>query len=492
MPLKTSMQLVSRKSSPVLWINKHQAVQMSYRQNGPGSRMRRYSYQLETEDETFDANDRDMVTATMRRYRRENPLLAGILNRIVDNVCGPGGPVLQIQHEDTGEGDKIEKDWKIHSRYIDAREQMDFREIIRTCLSEKILVGDAGIIHVGAGRFFGVEEDQIRTPATFSEISDKIKSGVQYDVIGKAVRYYVTDRANPTDYQDYSPEDFKLYGDFDRFSQLRCVSPLLPCIEHLEDLDQYLEAEKAAAIFNSSIVFKSKSAYSSATGTMLGDIVNTAEYNQTDADGNRVTIPKFRPSTAMNIELGPEEDFDVIKDERPGGQFANYIEMICRLIGVGINLPLELVLLNFKDASWSSIRAILLECRRSFLAHRRSLAKLCGWMFVRWYKANQYRYKIPVNELEWEWQWDGWHLINPKEELEAAAQAIDMGISNLKIECAMLGRDEQKILAQRVKELAARKDKVPIPVGSPGQTILNLPVTADSGSSASKINNKKP
>ncbi len=433
---------------------------------------------IETEDDKIDRFDRDALTGAMRNLYRENPLFSGMVKRIVDNVCGAEGPRLQFMSGNDDYDTEVEKLWKTDSDNLEIRGMMTFGQFIRTSFSEVILTGDHGVIWTDEGKVQGIEEDRIRTPQKFAA-DKKVINGIRVDDKGRPIEYYVVSRNNPNDFKPYAADKFLLNFNPERFDQMRGVTEFYQAIEHLDDLDFYLQAEKFAAWAAAAFAFKMKRSNPPPSGQgPLGEYLpntNTAG----SVTGEASDFKKYQMGKAMLVNLRETEDFEILRSERPGTQFTPYVETMSRLIGVNSSLPLELILLNFKDANFSTIRAVLLEARRAFLARRVIPRKEASWCFDKWYNLKKANGELvePAGIIPYyEWEFEGWHMVNPKEEIEAAKDAIDAGFSTQKIECAVLGRSDSDNRVQRQKELKDSKEReIPVVVGKPGALVLNGP-----------------
>jgi capsid protein len=447
---------------------------MSYRQLRPTTRNRGLETSAGSEEQEINSWDRQKLIATMRKQKRENSLVHGIINRVTDNVCGSDGPMLQFTTEDEKYNEDIEQWWKAVSREIEARGVLSFGEYIRVAHMEQFAVGDMGTIKLDSGKIQGIESERISTPDDMRGRDDVIE-GVKIDFIGVPEKYWVGRRGNYAghmkDHKPFDAKDFYLHYRPDRFDMVRGVSELFSNLENIYDLEEYLMVEKQGAKFASLFGVKTKNMQTEdKEESLLGQIA-------TNGESVKKKAPKVEVGSILNVELHGEEDIEFMDNNRPGPQFSPFVQIMSRLIGVGVDLPIELVLLDFKQASFSSIRGALNEARRSFLARRVAVTKLAShifeWRLKMAFEKKELR-EIKKHGMRYEWLYPGWGMLNPQVEIMAAGDAIDKGLSHLKGQSAVLGFGDWKAnLLQRKKEIDfCKKNDIPIVLSKPGAAIL--------------------
>lgn len=251
-----------------------------------------------------------------------------------------------------------------------------------------------------------------------------------------------------------------------RPGQTRGVPYLAPVIEPLKQIDRYSEAEIAAAVVSGmfAVFVKSEGAdgLSPLESAVSGMAPAGSDASAAPWDG--------KLSSGLVADLRPGEDIVSANPGRPNAAFDPFWTSVVRQIGMGLELPYE-VLIKHYTSSYSAARAALLEawaffrCRRDWLA-----SELCQPVFETWMEEAVARGRIEApgffedSLLRHAWlgsQWvgDGPGSIDPLKEVEAARGRLDIGVSTLAEETMLHdGGDWEMKHAQQAKERQMRKE----------------------------------
>lgn len=173
------------------------------------------------------------------------------------------------------------------------------------------------------------------------------------------------------------------------------------------------------------------------------------------------------PGRAVN--LLPGESIDAPDIGRPNAQFDPFVSAVLRQIGVGLELPFEVVIKHF-NSSYSAARAALLDAWRFFRGRRDWLAgAFCQPIYEFWLEEAIAIGRIrapgffadPAYRRAWSaavWTGDGPGSIDPNKEIGAAIERINAGVSTLAAESLLHdGGDWETKHRQRVREIEARR-----------------------------------
>lgn len=254
-----------------------------------------------------------------------------------------------------------------------------------------------------------------------------------------------------------------------RPGQTRGVPYLAAVIEPLKQLQRYSEAEISAAVISAAFaVFVKMDA--EAFGQLFDD-TNSSTYLSTALgqkwDGGVPTADMNAPGKAIN--LLPGESIEAPALGRPNAQFDPFVQAVLRQIGVGLELPFEVLIKHF-TASYSAARAALLDAWRFFRSKRDWLATtFCQPVYELWLEEAVALGRIqapgffadPAYRRAWcaaVWTGDGPGSIDPLKEVDAAEKRIALGTSTLAAESILHdGVDWKTKHAQRARETAARR-----------------------------------
>jgi lambda family phage portal protein len=232
-------------------------------------------------------------------------------------------------------------------------------------------------------------------------------TGRWYDFVGRSGRRRVLHHYRPT-----------------RPEQARGVPYLAPVVQAIRDLGRYTEAEITAAVTSAFFTVFIEQEGGPAPAQVFGQEAE-AQDNQEIALG---------AGAVVGLAKGEKASF--ANPMRPNTAFDPFVFAICKLVGVGLNLPVEMLLKIF-NSSYSASRAALLDAWQHFRTER-------AWLVL---SACQPVYETLLAEaviagriqapgffadplLRWAYTRATWHgdsqgSLNPKDEVEAFALAVE-------------------------------------------------------------------
>lgn len=272
-----------------------------------------------------------------------------------------------------------------------------------------------------------------------------IAGGIELDADGAPKNYHIA-RQHPGDYNRagnewdvipaFGPRSGRrnvlhLYRKL-RIGQRRGVPYLAPVIETMKQLDRYTEAEIMAAVVSGLFTVFVKSEDGAGLDLSGGMAIETGA---TTSDND----VKLGPGAI--VDLAENESIETANPGRPNANFDPFFLAIVRQIGVGLELPFEVLIKHF-NSSYSAARAALLDawlfirCRRDWLA-----SNFCQPIYEAWLEeeiAGGYIdapgfFDDPMIRYAYsnaEWVGDGPGSIDPVKEVVAAEKRCALGISN--------------------------------------------------------------
>lgn len=418
------------------------------------------------------------------------PLATGAINTMVTNVVGTGlVPKARINRSVLKLSDAQADAWEERAEWlfrlfalgeygVDTTRELGLVDAQQLVLIGKLVRGDILAIRrfsetdgglVGF-RWQFVEADRVSNP-TGRRNSATLRDGVEKDSQGRVAGYHVQDQ-HPGDMmigptartwtfvpawsKDGTRMAVLIYG-IKRPEQSRGVPILAPVIESFKQLDQYREAELMAAVISGMITYFIKT--SSGEGLNVGP----------DPDGGaQATEPggELKLGYGAILDLGLDEEVQNPNPGRPNEAFAPFVEAILQQIGAALELPMSLLVKQFK-ASYSASRGELLEAWKAFKATRASLAMdFCvpTWEAViaehvaRGNLAAPGFFEDPEIRAAWlahDWIGPSAGTLDPSKEVKAAVDAIEGNLSTRDRETVALnGGDWSADQRQRAKESA--------------------------------------
>lgn len=250
----------------------------------------------------------------------------------------------------------------------------------------------------------------------------------------------------------------QVWNDKDRPGQVRGAPFLAPVLEPLKQLDRYGDAELMAAVISAMFtVFLKRSSDDAGD-----DGEDLAPFGAADASGG------IDLGVGAIVGLAPGDEPVTANPARPNANFDPFFTAIVKQIGATLEIPLDVLLLQF-NASYSAARAAMLEAWRFFSLRRWVLVQqfcqpIYGLFLDEEVAAGRLRlpgYGDPVRRAAWSralWIGPARGSMDEQKEAGAAKTRIEIGVSNAAMEtAAMNGEDWSTVNAGRAREIAQMK-----------------------------------
>lgn len=249
-----------------------------------------------------------------------------------------------------------------------------------------------------------------------------------------------------------------IWNDKERPGQVRGAPYLAPVLEPLKQLERYGDAELMAAVISA-----------------MFTVFIERDKELADTDGNPLGLfgtTDDQPSIALGngavVDLAPGEKASSQALNRPNVNFDPFFTAVVKQIGAALELPLDVLMLQF-DRSYSAARAAMLEAWRFFNLRRWYLVQqLCQPIYALHVDEEVAAgrlvlpgYSDPIRRRAWTralWIGPARGSMDEQKEAGAAKTRIEIGVSNEAMEtAAMNGEDWNAVYAQRVREVNRRK-----------------------------------
>ncbi len=427
--------------------------------------------------DSVSLDDLQMLRDRSRDLLRNAPLATGAINTMVTNIVGTGlNPQAHIDREILRPylktDDAMEK-WESDAERVfmawamnpdcDITRAQTFTELQALILRSVLESGDVFVLRKyreRAGNPFGttlqiIEADRID--------GDGI-AGVEIDIDGAPTAYNILESyehcANSVKVPAFDADGRRqVLHVFNRTRPglTRGIPYLAPVIEALKQLDQYTEAELAAAVVASMFTVFVKS---------------ESEQGLVPIDENgQQTVKRendYEMSPGAILDLQPNENIEIANPNRPNAGYDVFVQSILRQIGVALEIPFEILIKHF-TASYSAAQAALVEAWKTFSTRRK-------WISTTFCKPV---YEMVITEaiakgildapgffsdpfvrkayLGVEWIGAPRGQIDQLKEIRAADYRVKMGVSTLEEETAAItGGNWEVKHVQRAREIQMR------------------------------------
>ncbi|MEX0745685.1 MAG: phage portal protein [Phycisphaeraceae bacterium] len=442
--------------------------------------------------------DLPSLRARARDLARNTPIATGAIATAVTNVVGDG---LQLQaaidHEALGLSEEqadawerqAEREWSLFCSTADFTRVQVFDELQSLIFRASLESGDVFVVRRfrrDAGDVYGtkvqvLEADRVSNPSRAQD-TDRIVAGVEVDTDGMPAAYHVSDRhpggprATAMKWQRVAARTAEgkqvVLHLYDRLrpEQTRGVPYLAPVIEHLKQLGDYSDAEVTAAVVSAMYTVFVKSDASQQTTAIAGERPR----------GAGLDVNELQLGNGAILGLNPQESVEIANPARPNANFDPFVQAFLRQVGVALELPFELLIKHF-TASYSASRAALEMAWQFFRRRRTWLARgLCevvyAWCIEEAVALGRLDapgfFDDPAVRQAYLWaEWRGPRRvsINPKQEAEADAIDLGMGVTTREQICIERtgGEFEDKHRQLAKEETMRREDGLGAP--PPGQ-----------------------
>ena len=392
---------------------------------------------------------------------RNSPIAAGAVETQVTHVIGSGLTLQsRIDAGLLGLSDEEAAAWQSYterrfalwadSTYCDAADELDFYEQQDLSLRTRIESGDVFVVLASKQRpgwpftlaLQIFEAHRCSNPNRAAD-SDTIAGGIERDASGAPVAVHLCDR-NPSA-SGATWQRIPLRGASGRRNvlhikrklrpgQSRGVPELAPIIGTLKQMSRYSEAEIDAAV-NSAAQAVFVKMDPDAFEQLFDDSAKSELVQGASRwDGT------LRSGSAVN--LLPGESVEAPALGRPNPNFDPFMSAFMRFVGIGLNIPAEVLMKHF-NSSYSAARAALLDAWRTFQIRRvRHAAKFCQPIYEEWLADEVARGAIsapgffadPLIRAAWSratWSGDGPGAIDPLKEAKAMRERMDIGVTTL-------------------------------------------------------------
>lgn len=429
-----------------------------------------------------------MLRARSRDAIRNNPIGAAAIKRSRTAIVGTGIVCRPaIDHDSLGISEDQAKEyaaqlraaferWAGDARECDIESTLDFYGLTGLVLMSAMASGDCFASTPMELRPGGVNElkiqlfeadrisnpnDAIDTPACMQGIQLQGAEPVGCWLRNVHPGDNIDTRQPAWDYLPYYGEEtgrrrvLHVWNDKDRPGQVRGVPFLAPVLEPLRQLERFSNAELMAAVLSA----------------MLTVFIERDAEGQVDANGDPIAaLPEdddgnIALGNGAIVDLAPGEKANAFNPARPNANFEPFFGAIVGEIGATLEIPRDVLLLQF-NASYSAARAAMLEGWRMFVSRRWWLTQqfcqpIYNLLVDEEVAAGRIRlpgYDDPVKRRLWQsalWVGPARGSMDEEKEARAARIRIDTGTSNLQLETAAYsGEDWDSVQGQREREVA--------------------------------------
>jgi lambda family phage portal protein len=403
------------------------------------------------EDRLLPQSDRDTVVLRCHDLRRNNPIITGACDRIMDNVIGP--QIIMQARTDDEKWNAVAEEWLANwSAAIDPAGRTSLTDAARLTVTGRLYDGEIFHQPTPEGCTAIIESERIRPPTKNKDG----QTGVRTDpATGRVISWLVHGR-------DKS-------GAFDGEHAETWVPDLIHCarrwrpdqIRGWPDLSSVANIVTDIHEINAANLKKQKMGALAAWVYQKGQSGARLQGRgaMPEVAGSQ-PLSKFREGMIYEIEQGGT--LAAFQNNSPGGEYAPFIELNLRLVGMALGLPYEFLLLYFGGGSFASSKASLLQAYKTIESWQSwldaaYLKKVIPWRIAKAIRDRELPPAPVVNGKSqfamWEWQRPGVEWIDPQNAIQTEMQEVRIGASDMQAVCARRGRDPEKTARNNARYL---------------------------------------
>ena len=448
-----------------------------------------------SEDKQLDIQNRRKLQATLRDNRRNQTLLRWMIDQTLDFTTKFHFQALTDNEE---LNKRIEElvNWKSRAGNWEVTGRYSRDAYIRMAEACQLIDGDIGHILVNGGKLQGIESDRITLP-TSGTLPESYKDwnwihGIHVSSDGRPLHYCICDRelsggrnaaggSNLIYARVIPARNFKLTGYFDRFDQIRGISPLASAANHLTDCYEAFEYQLQKVKNHSMLGFFFKREPGT-QGDGFGPYTDAVDGEDADADTERY---RFNMKPGLKIEGDPGDQLDLIESHTPSEEFMQFMELHIRIALLALGIPYTFY--DSQNATYSSQRMDLVRYIESIRSRQdrwiEFLSQIIAWDLGRWTIPTKGRSgtvnkpilslpnKMTARDIKFEWIPQPIPWIDPLKEVQADGMAVAYGFKTRSdVTKRIAGKrfeDVAKILG--IEEKQAIESSATIAIGQPGQ-----------------------
>jgi lambda family phage portal protein len=419
---------------------------------------------IRSEERELDMHDRNRIIATLLQFRRDNPVVKGIMRLRRTDVVGSG--IKAYPKTGDKEYDKQILDlWNEFEESPEVTGEWTMTDIQKFLTESTLFFGDCGLIFTKSGKLQAIEGCQVGEPIGakryISSELDRNRQGVVLGSMRQPIAYKigVMDGSFLRDVQEYNASNVAFHYKKHRASQVRGIPELASVLDDLQDIDEWDDIEMLSAKIASALsVFVKK------TDAVQWEIGNRQIASEQDSVGR---LEAFDPASINYLE--PGEDIGIVSPNgRPNTDAIKYLIYRFQKIGTAVGIPVEFLLQTIGDSSFSASQGVVLQYQQSITEEQRELTKtlkkIYNWKVGRWLMEG--KIKNPptgVDPFKVSWQPQGFRWINRSAQVDADRSYLQMGAMSLDDVTAQFGKTASMVQDQienNINEAMIRADKI--------------------------------
>ncbi len=378
---------------------------------------------VKSEDDHLNASERRKLISTTRDLRRNYTLAAWAIRKHLDYVASHNFQSRTGIKDLDDHIEKLVKWWSIPGNF-DIAKRHGLHRFIRLAEASRTVDGDVLLYKLKTGFLQAIESDRVANNAEAFHsgkyaVSD-FKRGVKTSKGGAAQAFIINNRSSTGNRLEFnrvvSAKHVIQFGYFDRFDQIRGISPLAAGINTLQDTYEGITYALARAKVSQLFALALKRSGEKPVGEVT---------KGTDGSEDEINFGKG----PIFLDLDIEDDAEFLESKQPAQEFQQFIQTMMSLALKALDIPYSFYDESFTN--YSGARQALLMYEQSAKSKRMDvqdlLNEITAWRMRLWIAAGVLELpgSMTVSNVKWEWLPTGLPWIDPLKETVADNKAVE-------------------------------------------------------------------
>ncbi len=440
----------------------------------PKNKRKSRSGPIKSEDAVLGTSARRKVISTANEVHRNFAIAGWMIRKHLDYTTQFS---FQCKTEDEDFNNEVEEFVKERSKKTncDIAGRHDLDTFMRIAEIRSLVDNDVGVLRLNTGHSQGAEGDRIRNHPKPNK-NDIWVHGVRTNKAGRALDYAIFNRGRGGNGYEFDrtvkANNLYMHGYYDRYDQVRGVSPILAGLTDLQDVDEGFDLGlaklKVEQLFAMAIFREATEGFGGPTETGSDD-------EETEVDERKYQVD-FGAGPVM-LDLDPGDRAEFLKSDAPGVNTTGFLNSVIAVTLKSLDIPF-----SFYDESFTNFfgsKAAWQHYDRSCVTKRQRNRSLRDWWIV-----GQLQWGVIHNEIKlpagirlkkqfWEWVPNGMPWWDPLKEINGDKAAVTGGFDNPYDICKRRGNksfeDNIKLTAKAYK--FAKDHSVPLDFGIVQETV---------------------
>lgn len=329
----------------------------------------------------------------------------------------------------------------------DAASRHRFSKMIRLTELQAVLRGDCGLMKLADGSLQGIETDRIRNPIGSDYVANDWVHGVKVDSAGGAKAYAIHRRLPWGSYEferQVGAQNLVLHGYFDRFDQVRGISPIVTALNPFRDTYEGLDLALAKAKVEQLFALAFYRDADEAAGEVTNDGADDGSGD--DTNKSKYSVDFGKGPVLLDLDAGDRAEF--LKTDAPGANFPAFMQLVLTIGLKALDIPY-----SFFDESHTNFfgsRGAWLHYERACIDKREALIevqnRLMIWRLILAILDEELILPrgLSLGDIAWEFTPTGMPWWKPSEEIRGDLMAIGAGFTDPQRVCKEHGTGDFK------------------------------------------------